>query len=129
MNTVEFILIDSYLTQLGAHIAGLAGKRVKSNQKISAIIGLDPANVLFDVNETNYRLADTDAEYVQIIHTDIDGGSLALGIDQPIGHGELFDHTLLYMISKIEFTFCIKVISIRTMEKFNQVASKVSRFQ
>lgn len=72
---------------LGAHIAGMAGKKLTTNQKISAIIGLDPAGVLFDVNETNYRLADSDADYVQVIHTDIDDGRLALGIGQPIGHG------------------------------------------
>lgn len=73
---------------LGAHIAGMAGKKLRTNgRKIGAIIGLDPAGVLFDVNETNYRLADTDADYVQVIHTDIDDGRLALGIGQPIGHG------------------------------------------
>lgn len=75
---------------LGAHIAGMAGKKLIANQRvrIAAIIGLDPAGVLFDVNETNYRLADTDADYVQVIHTDIDDGRVALGIGQPIGHGK-----------------------------------------
>lgn len=43
--------------------------------------------MLFNVNETDLRLANTDAEYVQIIHTDTDGGRFALGIDEPVGHG------------------------------------------
>lgn len=72
---------------LGAHIGGLAGKKISQFNKIGSIVGLDPAAVLFNVNETDLRLANTDAEYVQIIHTDIDGGRFALGIDEPFGHG------------------------------------------
>lgn len=74
---------------LGAHIAGLTGKKFTTNGRIGAIVGLDPAAVLFNVNETEYRLAKTDANYVQVIHTDIEGGGLlAYGIGQPLGHGQ-----------------------------------------
>lgn len=90
---------------LGAHIAGMAGKKLIENQRvrIGAIIGLDPAGVLFDVNETNYRLADTDADYVQVIHTDIDDGRLALGIGQPIGHGKWMKCFKFHGISQISW--------------------------
>lgn len=72
---------------LGAHIAGIAGKKISKLNKIGSIVGLDPAAILFNVNHTELRLANTDAEYVQIIHTDTDGGRFALGIDKPFGHG------------------------------------------
>lgn len=69
---------------LGAHIAGRAAKRLKSDGKIGVIIGLDPASVGFDFFETEKRLADFDAEYVQVIHTDGD----KFGFSIPMGHGE-----------------------------------------
>lgn len=72
---------------LGAHLAGIAGKKISQLNKIGSIVGLDPAAVLFNLNETELRLANTDAEYVQIIHTDTDGGRFAFGIDEPFGHG------------------------------------------
>lgn len=78
---------------LGAHIAGLAGKKIAQFNKIGSIVGLDPAAILFNVNETELRLANTDAEYVQIIHTDTDGGPFALGIGEPFGHGAFIWHT------------------------------------
>lgn len=86
MNLRDLVVIGH---SLGAHIAGLAGKKIFLSDRIGAIVGLDPAAVLFNVNETEYRLANTDAEYVQVIHTDLDGGRLAYGIGEPLGHGEI----------------------------------------
>jgi len=65
---------------LGAHVAGHAGKTV-GNGKIHAIIGLDPAGPLFDYNMPSKRLASTDAQYVETVHTN--GGKL--GILRPVG--------------------------------------------
>lgn len=68
---------------LGAHVAGCAAKKFNSTEKIGAIIGLDPASVGFKYDETDKRLANSDADYVQVIHTDIS----KFGIAQPLGHG------------------------------------------
>lgn len=68
---------------LGAHIAGRAAKQLKSGGKIATIIGLDPALYGFDLKRKDKRLADSDAEYVQVIHTDANN----LGFVEPIGHG------------------------------------------
>lgn len=68
---------------IGAHIAGRAAKQLKSQGKIANIIGLDPASVGFDFFKTNKRLTDSDADYVQIIHTDGD----KFGFANPLGHG------------------------------------------
>lgn len=69
---------------LGAHIAGRAAKQLKSVGRIGVIVGLDPASVGFDFFATQKRLTDTDAEYVQVIHTDGD----KFGFSNPMGHGE-----------------------------------------
>lgn len=53
---------------LGAHVAGFCGKNVKRG-KLSYIVGLDPANPLFDYDKPHTRLADTDAKYVETIQT------------------------------------------------------------
>ncbi|XP_073816146.1 phospholipase A1-like [Musca autumnalis] len=70
---------------LGAHVAGYAGKNVK-NGKINTIIGMDTALPLFRYDKPEKRLADTDAFYVQSIHTN--GG--LLGFQKPIGKGAFY---------------------------------------
>lgn len=70
---------------LGAHCAGHAGKSVK-NGIISRIVGLDPALPLFDIHRPAERLAGTDAEYVEIVHTN--GG--LLGFLEPIGIADFY---------------------------------------
>lgn len=67
---------------LGAHICGVAGKRLKS-MRIPVIVGLDPAYPL--IKEAS-RLAITDAEYVQVIHTDAGH----LGLPYPVGHADYY---------------------------------------
>lgn len=49
---------------LGAHIAGIIGKRV-TRGRIQVIYGLDPAGPLFSVNSPGDRLATGDAVYVE----------------------------------------------------------------
>lgn len=71
---------------LGSHICGLAAKQLRSPDRIPVIIGLDPASVLFDFLEVNERLADTDADYVQIVHTD--SGHYSFG--EAMGHADFY---------------------------------------
>lgn len=70
---------------LGAHIAGLAAKQLKSSQKIPVIVGLDPASVGFHFSKSHKRLAISDADHVAIIHT----GGDKFGFVNPLGHGML----------------------------------------
>ncbi|XP_039444537.1 phospholipase A1-like [Culex pipiens pallens] len=69
---------------LGAHIAGLAGKRTR--QKIGFIVGLDPAAPLFRLEKPLERLAAGDAQYVEVIHTN----GKALGIFENIGKVDIY---------------------------------------
>jgi len=70
---------------LGAHISGLAGKNVQ-NGKINTIIGLDPAMPCFKIDAHNERLFETDAEYVETIHTNAG----VLGMLEPIGKASFY---------------------------------------
>lgn len=80
-------LQDLYLIghSLGAHMSGLAGKKITSG-KVNTIVGLDPAKPCFNMGEPTERLADTDAQYVVVIHTN--GGKL--GLFDPIGHTDFY---------------------------------------
>nr|P0CH47.1 RecName: Full=Probable phospholipase A1 magnifin; Short=PLA1; Flags: Precursor [Vespa magnifica] len=67
---------------LGAQIAGFAGKEYQKFKlgKYPEIIGLDPAGPLFKSNDCSERICETDAHYVQIIHT-----SNNLGTERTLG--------------------------------------------
>ncbi|XP_062561796.1 phospholipase A1-like, partial [Armigeres subalbatus] len=69
---------------LGAHIAGMAGKSTR--RKIGCIVGLDPASPLFRLKKPSKRLSDTDAQYVEVIHTN----GKALGIFSSIGVADFY---------------------------------------
>ncbi|NXJ15460.1 LIPH Lipase, partial [Odontophorus gujanensis] len=64
---------------LGAHIAGFVGHNYKG--KLGRITGLDPAGPLFTGAPPEDRLDRTDAQFVDVIHTDAD----ALGFRRPLG--------------------------------------------
>lgn len=51
---------------LGAHIAGIAGKHTKSG-RIDKITGLDPNRIGFNINQSIGRLAAGDARFVEVI--------------------------------------------------------------
>ena len=56
---------------LGAHVVGFIAKTVQSMGlgKIKQITGLDPAYPFFELHGPEGRIDKSDAEFVQIIHT------------------------------------------------------------
>lgn len=70
---------------LGAHIAGLTGKRV-TRGRVQAIFGTDPAGPLFYWTNPLTRFASGDAVYTEMIATN--AGSL--GFDQPIAQANFY---------------------------------------
>jgi pimeloyl-ACP methyl ester carboxylesterase len=70
---------------LGGHTAGIVGKRV-TRGRLHTVIALDPALPLFSMNQPNERVAPTDAEYVEVMHTNAG----LLGFDQPIGIADFY---------------------------------------
>ncbi|XP_048506017.1 lipase member H-A-like [Athalia rosae] len=70
---------------LGAHVAGFAGKNVKLGV-VRRITGLDPALPMFIAKDSAKRLHQTDAVYVDIIHT----CAGTLGIKSHIGHADFY---------------------------------------
>lgn len=71
---------------LGAHVAGLAGKlvRTKLNTTLGRITALDPARPCFA--RTEYRLGKRDAQFVHVIHS----STGVLGIAEPLGHTDVY---------------------------------------
>ncbi|GFT78306.1 lipase domain-containing protein, partial [Nephila pilipes] len=57
---------------LGAHLAGFAGKAIKTKLKglIGRITALDPAGPNYYYADATQRLDATDASFVDVIHTD-----------------------------------------------------------
>ncbi|XP_019557991.3 phospholipase A1 VesT1.02 [Aedes albopictus] len=76
-----------YITghSLGGHTAGIAGKRV-TRGRLHTVVALDPALPLFSINAPNERVAPTDANYVEVIHTNAG----LLGFDLPIGQADFY---------------------------------------
>lgn len=68
--------------------------------KVSKIVGLDPALPFFSYNDVQGRLADTDAEYVEVIHT----CAGKLGYSKPIGQASFYPNGGAYQpgCSKID---------------------------
>ncbi|XP_008212238.1 pancreatic triacylglycerol lipase isoform X2 [Nasonia vitripennis] len=77
---------------LGAHTAGYAGEKLNGN--IGRITGLDPAEPYFQGMPSHLRLDYTDAQLVDVIHTD--GKSIfflglpGYGMSQPCGHLDFY---------------------------------------
>jgi len=73
---------------LGAHIAGYAGERIPGLGRIS---GLDPAELLFQGMPGFVRLDPTDANFVDVIHTDAESILMGgYGMEQPVGHVDFY---------------------------------------
>ncbi|KAJ2938933.1 hypothetical protein O0L34_g17744 [Tuta absoluta] len=73
---------------LGAHISAFCGKTFQklTNLTIGRISGLDPAGPCFTNVEEIHRLKMTDADFVDVIHTD--GG--VFGLIDPVGHVDYY---------------------------------------
>jgi len=74
---------------LGAHAAGKAGAVI--NGLLPRITGLDPAFPMFSMIKTEQRLDKSDAQFVDVIHTN--SGKLrqaALSFPMAIGHADFF---------------------------------------
>ncbi|XP_069492530.1 lipase member I [Ambystoma mexicanum] len=69
---------------LGAHIAGFVGQMY--NGTLGRITGLDPAGPLYSGKPLDERLDPTDALFVDVIHTDVDG----LGYRENLGHIDFY---------------------------------------
>ncbi|KAM4897173.1 inactive pancreatic lipase-related protein 1-like [Sylvia borin] len=74
---------------LGAHAAGEAGRR---RPGIGRITGLDPAQPYFQGTPTEVRLDKSDADFVDVIHTDSAPTipNLGFGIGPAIGHIDFY---------------------------------------
>ncbi|KAJ8675497.1 hypothetical protein QAD02_011283 [Eretmocerus hayati] len=68
---------------LGAHIAGQAARKL---DKVHRITGLDPAGPCFENVNTNLKLRNSDARFVDVIHTNCEQGkSNNFGIFEKLG--------------------------------------------
>lgn len=73
---------------LGAHVVGVAGHHFPG---VARITGLDPAGPDFEGRPINERLDQTDAKFVDVIHTNY--GSiykLHFGYTAPLGHVDFY---------------------------------------
>ncbi|XDC66760.1 hypothetical protein R6Z07M_017942 [Ovis aries] len=75
---------------LGAHAAGEAGRRTSGT--IGRITGLDPAEPYFQGTPELVRLDPSDAQFVDVIHTDAAPmiPNLGFGMSQVVGHLDFF---------------------------------------
>ncbi|XP_040907475.1 lipase member H isoform X2 [Toxotes jaculatrix] len=69
---------------LGAHISGFVGANL--NASIGRITALDPAGPQFTGTPPEERLDSSDAQFVDVLHTDID----ALGFREALGHIDFY---------------------------------------
>ncbi|XP_054708839.1 pancreatic lipase-related protein 2-like [Uloborus diversus] len=75
---------------LGSHIAGYAGERLKK-VKLGRITAVDPAQPYFQNMPPSVRIDPTDADFVDVIHTDSSSVKfLALGMSQAVGHVDFY---------------------------------------
>ncbi|KZC08766.1 Pancreatic lipase-related protein 1 [Dufourea novaeangliae] len=73
---------------LGAHVAGFAGAELGN---VSRITGLDPAGPLFESQDPRVRLDETDANFVDVIHSNGEQLLLGgLGSWQPMGDVDFY---------------------------------------
>nr|XP_045619456.1 pancreatic lipase-related protein 2-like isoform X2 [Procambarus clarkii]XP_045619457.1 pancreatic lipase-related protein 2-like isoform X2 [Procambarus clarkii] len=80
---------------LGAHLMGYAGDYVKitRGERVGRITGLDPAGPYFTNTPPEVRLDPTDADFVDVIHTDVpvEAWQLAkMGHPDAIGHIDFY---------------------------------------
>ncbi|XP_030379722.1 endothelial lipase [Scaptodrosophila lebanonensis] len=99
---------------LGAHAAGYAGSVLGG--EVEQIIGLDPAGPLFSLPaevSPEYRLDQTDAQFVQVLHTS--GGTL--GTSLKCGHADFYPNG-----GKAPQSNCKMFMHLRDMQNTNPIA-------
>ncbi|CAG2105074.1 unnamed protein product, partial [Medioppia subpectinata] len=75
---------------LGAHVMGFAGKRL-NNPQVARITALDPAGVAFHSKNTALRLDHSDAQIVDVIHTDAPVSyTEGFGTSDTLGHFDFY---------------------------------------
>ncbi|CAH2057002.1 unnamed protein product, partial [Iphiclides podalirius] len=94
---------------IGAHIAGYASKYffAATGKKPARITGLDPAGPCYRALPPNSRLQASDAERVDILHTNIDG----FGIAERLGHVDFYVNGGEFQPSDIPFIPCLILCS------------------
>jgi len=78
---------------LGSHLVGHIGRSVHevTGKKIARVTGLDPAKPYFDLVSEERRMLPTDAEFVDVIHTN--SGDLlhgAVSLPEPVGQVDFY---------------------------------------
>ncbi|XP_068245649.1 pancreatic triacylglycerol lipase-like [Palaemon carinicauda] len=101
---------------LGAHFMGYAGSflSMATGQKVGRITGLDPAGPYFVNTPPEVRLDPSDADFVDVIHTDIPKESWEiskLGLPDPVGHLDYYPN------GGFKQAGCITSAHIRAEEK------------
>lgn len=82
-----------------------AGKKI-TRGKVGKIIGLDPASPFFKYEKVDERIAETDASYVEVIHT----CAGTLGMSKPVGIASFYPNgTLVSYI--MPYYFHVNVLS------------------
>ncbi|XP_054242030.1 lipase member H [Indicator indicator] len=84
---IEGASLDSFHmigVSLGAHISGFVGQMFAG--ALGRITGLDPAGPLYRGKPPGERLDPTDAQFVDVIHSDTD----RLGYREPLGHVDFY---------------------------------------
>jgi len=92
----DFGLLDNIQLvghSLGAHVVGFLAKKVQEMGlgKLKRVTGLDPAEPFFDIAGPAERIDKSDAEFVQILHTN--SGMLwegCLSIKKSLGHADFY---------------------------------------
>lgn len=82
-----FTLDDIHVVgfSLGGQTSGMIANYIRSG-KLRRITGLDPAKPLFVTAPNEFKLDQSDADFVQVIHTDV----FARGILHPSGHADFY---------------------------------------
>ncbi|XP_036818080.1 lipase member I [Oncorhynchus mykiss] len=75
---------------VGAHVAGVTGACLEGT--IGRITGLDPFSPVFSEADSSLSLDHTDAQYVDVIHTNFNPNEpvAPLGVPRPLGHVDFY---------------------------------------
>ncbi|XP_069835797.1 pancreatic lipase-related protein 2-like [Dendropsophus ebraccatus] len=114
---------------LGAHAAGEAGRRLPGVRRIT---GLDPARPWFENTPKEVRLDSSDADLVDVIHTDT-STLTGVGMIKPIGHYDFYPNGGSHMTgcpSKLAFLIsknnALQILACNHFRSFHYFTYSVS---